>query len=265
MKILVIMGSPRRGNTYRAAERIREILEERVPVEWECVMLGEIALSPCRGCYSCFERGEDTCPLKDDTPGLVQKMLAADGVILATPVYAFQVSGLMKTFIDRLSFICHRPRFFRQKALILTTAGAVGTRDVLKYLDSVARIWGFEVAARVGIRSHATMGPLPASQVQENEEQLTAAAGAFLSALQRGSRPRPGLLDVIIFHVGRAPVGELGERAPADHRYWTGNGWLEKGRRYYVDVPVNVLYHGIGSAIEWYMRRRIRKDLVDLG
>jgi len=262
MKILVIMGSPRKGNTFHATERIREILQQNSAVDWEYVMLKDVNLEQCRGCYTCFARGEEYCPIKDDASNLEQKMLDADGVIFATPVYGLQVSGLMKVFIDRHSYLFHRPRFFRQKALILTTAGAVGIKEVLNYLDLVARIWGFDVAARVGILSSATMEPLPAHREQEDERRLQKAAAAFLEALQRGTRSRPGLMDVIFFHVGRAPSAELGERAPADHHYWADQGWLEKGRRYYVDVPVNPLYHFIGQIVEWYLRRQIRKDML---
>lgn len=150
LKVLVIMGSPRRANTYRAAERIREILQENAPVDWEYVMLGDVRLEQCRGCYTCFERGEEHCPIKDDSALLEEKMHEADGVVFATPVYGFQVSGLMKVFIDRHSYIFHRPRFFRQKALLLATVGVMGEKDVLDYLNAVARIWGFEVAARAG-------------------------------------------------------------------------------------------------------------------
>lgn len=98
-----------------------------------------------------------------------------------------------------------------------------------------------------------------------NEEKLQAAAKAFLAALRRGTRAKPGLFDVMAFHIGRAPCDEFGERGPADHAYWKKQGWLEKGRRYYVDVPVNPIYHALGVAAEWYMRRRIRRDLREVG
>jgi len=261
MKVLVIMGSPRKGNTYRATERIREIIEENVPVEWETVMLKDAHLEDCLGCYQCFEKGEEYCSLDDDASLLEQKMKEADGVIFATPVYGFQVSSLMKLFIDRHSYIFHRPRFFRQKALLLTTAGMAGTSDVLKYLDLVARIWGFDVAAQVGIWSHATFGPLPPYVIQENEKKLRKAADAFITALKRGTRSRPKLFDVLGFHIWRAPSDELGELAPADRHYWADQGWLDKGRRYYVDVPINPLYHALGGMVEWYLRRTIRRDL----
>jgi multimeric flavodoxin WrbA len=187
-------------------------------------------------------------------------MKDADGVILASPVYGFQVSGLFKMFIDRHSYIFHRPRFFRQKALLLTTAGMGGMKDVLDYLDLVARIWGFDVAARVGILTSATMDPLPAHRKKENEEKLQKAAAAFLAALQRGTRSRPGFMDVMFFHVGRAGTADTEELSPADSTYWTDQGWLQKGRRYYVDVPVNPVYHSMGTLVEWFLRRRFRKD-----
>ncbi len=91
-----------------------------------------------------------------------------------------------------------------------------------------------------------------------NEEKLQAAAKAFLAALRRGKRSKPGLFEVMAFHIGRAPCDELGESAPADHAYWKKQGWLEKGRRYYVDVPV---YHVLGVVVEWYLWRRVRRDL----
>jgi NAD(P)H-dependent FMN reductase len=260
LKILVIMGSPRKGNTYHAAERMREIIQENVQVEWEYVMLGDVNLEQCKGCLSCFSKGEQFCPLKDDASSLEQMMRDADGVIFATPVYALQVSGLMKVFIDRHSYIFHRPRFFRQKALVLTTAGVIGIKEVLNYLDGVARIWGFDVAARVGI----TTGILPAYRQRENERRLRMAAETFLEALQRGTRSKPRLSDVIVFHGMRASFDELREISPTDHTYWTDQSWLEKDKRYFVDVPVNPFYHALGRLVEWYTRRQIRRDLREV-
>jgi hypothetical protein len=63
------------------------------------------------------------------------------------------------------------PSRLPSKALLLTTAGFAGFNDILKYLDSVARIWGFDVAARVEIRFHATFGTLPPYVVKENEKK----------------------------------------------------------------------------------------------
>jgi len=49
MKILVIMGSPHKGNTYAAAKKIEEAMRKRSDVEFEYLMLAEANLPPCRG------------------------------------------------------------------------------------------------------------------------------------------------------------------------------------------------------------------------
>src|SRR5512145_3330087 len=131
MKVLVIMGSARKGNTYRATKKIEESMQSIGNVEFEYLMLKDASLSQCSGCCTCFGKGEDHCPNKDSAHIIEQKMHAADGVIFATPVYGMNVSALMKTFIDRFSYIFHRPRFFDKKALLLTTAGVLGNKEVL--------------------------------------------------------------------------------------------------------------------------------------
>lgn len=78
-------------------------------VEFEYLMLPDVGLEPCRGCFACFERGEERCPIRDD----------ADGVIFASPVY-----GLAGT-------------------AVLYAAGAGGETDVAggstSYLERAAR------------------------------------------------------------------------------------------------------------------------------
>ena len=185
-------------------------------------------------------------------------MREADGVILASPVYGMNVSGLFKLFVDRFSYIFHRPRFFDKKALLLTTTGAVGTKETQSYLALVAQVWGFEVAARAGLITPP--GPLPGYRREENERKLAKAAESFYRALESGRRKSPGLKDVVIFHGQRGSFGELEEAAPVDYRYWKEKGWLEPGARYYVDVPVNPVYSAIGRIVERQARRQIRKD-----
>jgi FMN-dependent NADH-azoreductase len=62
---------------------------------------------------------------------------ASDGIVLATPNYSFQVSGLMKVFLDRLGFAFHRPRFHGKAFTSIVTQGIFGGGKVVKYLDFV--------------------------------------------------------------------------------------------------------------------------------
>lgn len=260
MKILVIMGSPRKGNTYRAAKKIEESMQAMGSVEFEYLMLKDANLSQCRGCLVCFTEGENHCPCKDDAPIIEQKIHAADGVIFATPVYGMNVSALMKTFIDRFSYIFHRPRFFHKKALILSTAGVLGLKEVLDYLKLVAGIWGFEVSSSAGI---VTPEPVSKKKEQENNRKLEKAASIFYNSLKKERRP-PGLRDILIFRGQKASFGELSKISPADYAYWKEKGWLSPEAKYYVDFPINPVYNAIGWISEKRLKRKMRKDLAEV-
>lgn len=259
-KILVIMGSPRKGNTFRACEELRGMLENELPVEFEYLWLKEANLQPCKGCLACFTQGEEMCPLRDDdAPRIGQKMRDADGVVFATPVYAFSVTGQMKTFIDRFSYVFHRPRFFDKKALLLTTAGVMGNEDVLKYLDTIARLWGFGIAGKAGT---ITAAPVPRYRIEQNRKAIARAAREFAAALQRPAQKSPGLYDVMVFFGQRGAFSQMKEISPVDYRYWKERGWFDPGTGYFVDVPVNPLYRAIGRIVEWVSARGVRRDLV---
>jgi len=260
MKILVIIGSPRKGNTFRACEDLCEVMTREIPVEFEYLWLKDANLLPCKGCLTCFSQGEERCPNHDDAPIIAQKLNDADGVIFATPVYGLNVTGQMKTFIDRFSYCFHRPRFFDKKALLLVTAGVLGNEDVLKYLDTVARLWGFSVAGKAGL---LTAEPVSHSLAIKNHEEIARAARDFVSSLQRPERVRLGLYDVIVFHGQRGAFLQLAEVSPADYRYWKEKGWLDTGAKYFTDVPVNPLYLAVGRVVGWISARQIRKDLEE--
>lgn len=261
MRVLVVMGSPRKGNTYRAVKKIEEVMRSKGDVEFEYLMLKDANLSNCSGCFVCFMKGEDHCPIKDDAHLIEQKMHDADGVIFATPVYGMNVSALMKTFIDRFSYMFHRPRFFHKKALLLSTTGAIGLKNILDYLQLVASIWGFEISHRFGI----VTPPMAISRKKElaNEQKLNKAAAIFYDALQKKDRRSPGFRDVIVFHAQKASFGELIQDSPTDHAYWKEQGWLRPQAKYYVDVPVNPVYNVIGWTAEQVLRRKIRKDMAE--
>lgn len=262
MKVLVVMGSPRRGNTYRAVKRIEEHFQSSEDVEFSYLMLGDLNLMQCRGCYTCFAKGEEYCPIKDDAPAIRQQMDDADGLIFASPVYGMNVSGLFKMFVDRFSYIFHRPRFFEKKALLIATAGGIGQKEVLKYMDLVARGWGFEVVSQTGLTTPPGIR-IPKSLMQENKRELQEAADKFHRALKRKNPTSPSFSDILYFRGGRGTFGELGEILPTDYRYWKENGWLDRGTKYFVDVPVNPVYNILGYGMEWFMRRRIRRQIVD--
>ena len=93
MKILTICGSPRKGGTFKVLNSIKE---EFPDINYEILMLKDMNMKDCLGCYVCINRGPEYCPLKDDRDVILRKMEEADGVIFATPRNTRHVHVLMK-------------------------------------------------------------------------------------------------------------------------------------------------------------------------
>ena len=114
MKVTAFIGSGRKRHSYNACEKFLQNLHSLGNVEYELVRLSDYNLGTCKGCRVCFDKGEEFCPFKDDRDKLIEKMKNSDGVIFASPNYSFQVSSLMKIFIDRLAFYFSPPLLFRE-------------------------------------------------------------------------------------------------------------------------------------------------------
>ncbi len=103
MKIVAIVGSPRpRGNTnYLVDQALAEA--DKLGVETEKIDLTPYVVNPCQGHDNCATQTE--CLQKDDAPWILEKFRQADGVILATPVYYYNMTAQMKAFVDRNYFL----------------------------------------------------------------------------------------------------------------------------------------------------------------
>jgi multimeric flavodoxin WrbA len=103
MKIIGVCGSPRRGNTEWMLTTLCESLEKG-GAKFEVLLLRKMDVKMCRGCLACEKDGKERkgdCVIKDDMASIYPKLLAADGIVLATPGYMGLLSGLLKNFLDR--------------------------------------------------------------------------------------------------------------------------------------------------------------------
>jgi len=133
-KVLGISGSPRRnGNTELL---LKELLNgaEASGLETELIILGELSISPCTSCDSCQKDGQ--CVINDDMQLMYGKLLEADYVVFASPVYFKGVSAQMKALIDRCQALWSRKYILKQKLVspdrpgrkgyFISTSGSVG-------------------------------------------------------------------------------------------------------------------------------------------
>ena len=99
-KVLVLSSSLRKGSNSEtlAQEFAKGAAEAGNKVEFESLRGKKIGF--CMGCLACQKKGK--CVIKDDAPAITKKMESADVIVFATPIYYYEMSGQLKTMLDRL-------------------------------------------------------------------------------------------------------------------------------------------------------------------
>ena len=98
-KVLILSGSPRKGgNSDILCDEFMKGAEESGNTV-EKIRVAEKKIGYCRGCYACKRTG--ICAIKDDMAEILQKMIDADVIVLASPVYFYSIDAQLKAVIDR--------------------------------------------------------------------------------------------------------------------------------------------------------------------
>jgi len=98
----------------------------------EKIRLAEKDINYCTGCCSCIGN-QGACVQQDDMNDMLQKILAADAIVLATPVYFRSMNGQIKTFLDR---VCPIYTMIRNKEIYYVIAAAGGSLPVESTVES---------------------------------------------------------------------------------------------------------------------------------
>ncbi|HVN53520.1 MAG TPA: flavodoxin family protein [Anaerolineaceae bacterium] len=243
--VTAFVGSAGKKNTYRAVVQFLNNLQELGDVETEIVMLSNYRLEFCRGCRLCFEKGEAFCPLKDDRDVLFDKISASDGVVFATPNYAWDMSGMMKAFLDRFGFTLHRPRYFG-KAFTSIVTQAVGRGDrIVDTLDFTAAGLGFNTLKGMTVTG---FNPRTGQQQKKIDRDLERQSRRFYALLMRPANSAPTLLQMMVFRFGRTLVKQKADPASLDYRYYADRGWFEAD--YYCPANLGVLKKAAGYLVD---------------
>jgi multimeric flavodoxin WrbA len=254
--VTAFLGSARRrGLTCAAVRRFLNRLEQSGDVQGEIVFLSDYKVGVCRGCKSCFERGEERCPLKDDRDALIEKMMASDGVIFATPNYSFHVSGMMKVFLDRLGFVFHRPQFHGKTFTSLVAQGIHGGGKIVKYLDFAGAGLGFNVVKGSCITA---LEPMSEKNRQQMERALAKHSGRFHERLMQPARPAPSLFQLMVFRMGRTSIRQLLGDSNRDFMYYRDHGWFDSD--YYYPTRLGALKRAAGAGFDWMAGHMFRKE-----
>jgi len=108
MKVIAINGSPRKnGNCAQLLDILGNTLQQE-GIDWEVCQPGT-RVHPCLACYHCLNHNTLRCVQDDDGVNeIIAKCIAADGIVLASPVYHGGIAGNMKCVLDRLMLAAGR-------------------------------------------------------------------------------------------------------------------------------------------------------------
>jgi multimeric flavodoxin WrbA len=126
--ILIISSSPRkRGNSDLLCDQFASGAQE-AGHHAEKISLTEKKINYCTGCSICIDRKKG-CSQKDDMGEILEKMIAADVIVMATPVYFYTMCGQMKTMIDR---VCARYTEITNKEFYFIMTAADGNKKAME-------------------------------------------------------------------------------------------------------------------------------------
>lgn len=259
------MGSPRKIDSLNVCKQI----EERIGtdnVNYEYIFLNDYKIQDCRGCGLCFKKSEKLCPCKDELSIIREKLTNADGIIFATPVYAYQVPATLKRIIDRMSFLFHRQELVGVPALVVVTSDGGGHKQVSNYMKMTAVGWGCNLIGSINIISPMYFqnkkddSAWGYNESYHNKMSLSIEklADRFKETIESGILKTPSFYEIFMFNCLRSKTFT----SQVDYDFWKDKGWLSSSYFYDTNLnPFKKIFGGSLRAIIDLASRRLKNKI----
>ena len=245
MKVLVILGSLRKKNTYHAVQAFESLHKQhRDDCEYEYLFLHEQNLELCRGCFLCLSKGEAFCPLDDNLQEIIHKMESADVIILASPNYVMNVNWLTKNFIDRTAYCLHRPRFFDTRFILLVTSGNfMGAKKARAALSAL--VSGGKIVGRLMLY---TAPELSQKKKLRQEKKFRQTSIKIIKELDKPYTHKASMATLMWFSPFKATQEASKDSLPADYAYY-------EDKDYFTDTQLSGWQKGTVRIVSSLIRR----------
>lgn len=159
MKILVLNGSPHReGNTMFLVNAFKEGAESKGH-EVEVEHVAALNVRGCLDCGYCRNQEKGVCVQQDDMQALIPRILAADMLVLASPIYYFTLSAQLHSVIQR-TYSFDIPKHIKKAALLLSSGSPyVYGPAIAAYYHSIVEYWNVENAGIYTANKDANQSP----------------------------------------------------------------------------------------------------------
>ncbi len=179
--------------------------------------LCDLKIEFCRHCERCHKQVMN-CPREDDVRDILDLMLAADGIVLASPNYINQITASMKALLDRSSHFIHCKRLLGKYIVGVVSSGSGRDKDVLDYVKYYAHTCGAQYAGGVSCRA-------PVSK-EKMEEAFALGNELALAIREKTEFPK----QIKLMEEGREHFRGIMEMRKEvwveEYKYWQEKGWL---------------------------------------
>lgn len=207
----------------------------------EIINLHDYKINFCIGCECCILK--EYCVLNDDVNILMEKLKKCDGFIIGSPVYLNNMSGILKTFIDRTCVWFHRSDIAGKPSFLIINTQGSGAKNTLKSIEESLRQWGvFSCghALRIGSKIHSK--PLTSDELS-----------TFMNIVCNKTEYTPSFKDVSYFSVQKALAMNI---FSLDKAFWIENYWNKL--YFYPNSRINMFKKFYGQ----FLYSMISKNLI---
>lgn len=241
-KVLLINASNRKKNTYKLLTSVKDILVSK-GYEAEILNLSDYKIEFCKGCEVCVLRGN--CYVKDDSNIIKKKIIESDALVIGTPVYLNNMSGILKTFIDRTCDWFHRSEVAEKPTLLVANTQGSGLDQTLNSIKEVTTQWGAFVGGTIS-RNGRNFN----KAIEEKE------LSHFIKLIESDSKSySPSFKEIYTYNIQRTLATNV---FPLDKEYWDKKGWLS--RAYFPKAKLNIIQKAYGNGIYKMLSKVIKPN-----
>ena len=232
MIITVIYGTEKHGVTYHLTQLFLECFGENVTIYR--FFLPRDCPAFCSGCSNCFLKGEAFCKDAASVQNLRNRILDADLLVLASPVYVFHATAAMKNMLDHFAFqwMVHRPAaaMFSKRAVIITQSIGAGQRSAVKDMRDSLSWWGI---SQIGVFKMPLMEDIFWENLSQKRRTLLEKNIQKLGKRTKKlctKKATPSLITKIKFSICRMMQRSVYQKNSDsfDAAYWKSQGWLDQ-------------------------------------
>ena len=211
-KILLINSSNRKRNTYKLLSSIEVLLKEN-DFETELINLGDYNIHFCKGCEVCVLKSG--CFIKDDVNLILDKIIKADGLIIGTPVYLNNMTGMLKSLIDRTCSWFHRTPVAQMPTLLLANTQGSGIDSTLNSIKESMVQWGVALCGTISRTGQNFDKPIEAKELSKFIDLVNSSGKGY----------KPSFKEISTYNTQRTLATNIFD---LDKDYWVEKNWLDE-------------------------------------